>query len=52
MNVEDVDKHASTNARQSPRRLQPNRHGAFQHQDHRDERPPDPMAMMLKAGST
>lgn len=48
MNVEGVDKRATMNAHQSAGHRQPNRHGAFRHQDHRDERLPDPVAMKLK----
>jgi hypothetical protein len=48
INVEGADKRASMNTHQSAGHRQPNRHGAFQHQDHRDERLTIPVAMKLK----
>src|SRR5688572_19428138 len=52
VHVDDADKHASMNSHQSTGHRQPNRHGAFQHQGHRDGRLQNPVAMMLKASST
>jgi hypothetical protein len=51
MNVEDVDKRACMNSHQSARCFQSNRNGAFQHQDHRDDKLPNPVAMKLKPAS-